>query len=37
MVDTASILSSATGTDQQDDPLSEMSDEQLFQLVEDTK
>ncbi|CAK8685258.1 unnamed protein product [Clavelina lepadiformis] len=36
MADSESVISATTGTDQQDDPLLELSDEQLFQLVEQT-
>nr|CAB3228139.1 coiled-coil domain-containing protein 113-like [Phallusia mammillata] len=36
MADSDSVLSTTTGTDQQDDPLAELPDEQLVQLIEDT-
>lgn len=36
MADSDSVLSTTTGTDQQDDPLGELTDEQLVQLIEDT-
>ncbi|XP_078491712.1 cilia- and flagella-associated protein 263-like [Ciona intestinalis] len=36
MADSDSILSVTTGTDQHDDPLADLTDEQLFQIVEDT-
>uniref|UniRef100_H2YDN7 Cilia- and flagella-associated protein 263 n=1 Tax=Ciona savignyi TaxID=51511 RepID=H2YDN7_CIOSA len=36
MADSESVLSTTTGTDQHEDPLADLTDEQLYQIVEDT-